>query len=831
MKVACQTILWGTKFDDPVEVFQTIYELGFAGVEIAQPPSALPKPNELQAIFEALGLEFVGFYGGSLAERMKYCRDYHPEYLAIEDWDEPNCNKALREGFTLALHPHMYKRNHCLETSSPLLRDHPELKFLPDTAHLFLARNDPSEAIKRYAPRIAAIHFKDWTPKYGRSFHRYARGFVELGKGIIDLENVLRESHNIQFDGWLVVEQDSTDYNPYVSTQTSVRWLCDHNITVKKRKRKDDVPKPTPRKEETSRFLGKIFFFMDKLVTASNRIDRPFWNIALETFCKLVPCKMATIWEFSPTKNLLSLLAFSSPEIEPREPFVVHCSEVLTGVAVESQVVSHLDTRQRYNGRYFAYPELIKEFELYKMISIPVLNTYNSNHVELVIDLYPNKGYKVSLNDNDLARCANYVAITYETLLEDICQSCASTVNLVVAGNRESGMFLDQVVRIIQDSLNCESVTIFLVDETGKKLEPKSTTGIEWKPNVPLIEYYYKLGEGLSGKAWKNCEPLLTTAPEDEPGYLGKSWERTKTPVKSCLIAPLMDSQGLVIGVVRCGNKHSQRTPERVGIFSESDLSIIDAVGQAMSPHLLVLLAEERRARTLGRLTHELKVPLTVIRGAAEFIYREAKIKNYKFDYPYPENIFSWHDLACRLINNFDFFRYNIEGLRLRIEYLYLFADVFAPARSQVGPLMRERGFSTWNIKDDGFRALPRIWIDRNLFQQVFFNLISNSIKYAYNDPEAFQVEVVTRANPTGYEILFRDWGPGIPEGYEDVIFQENIRGPNAEQNNVAGDGLGLWVVAEIIKAHNGTIQVSSRMQPTEFRIWLPRKITKFWEP
>ncbi len=829
MRVGCQTILWGTQLDDPVEVFQTIYELGFQGVEIAQPPSVLPRPNEMRAILEHLGLEFVGFYGGSLAERLKYCRDYRPKYLAIEDWDESTCRKALRQGFTLAVHPHMYKRNHCLETASSILNEHSEIKFLPDTAHLFLARDDPVDAIESYAPRLAAIHLKDWTPKYGRSFHRYARGFVELGNGIIEIDKVLRLLDKIHFDGWILIEQDSTLYNPRTSTKISTQWLCDHGVPLTQRKPKENIPKPKSRPKKTPDHSGKLAFLMDTLMSVRSRDERPFWNTVLEALCNLIPSEMSTLWEFSPTKNLLGLLAFWSPKIEPREPFIMNCSEVLTGVAVESQVVSHLDTRQHYNGRRFAYPELINELGLHKMISIPVLNTYNSNHVELVINLYPIGGCEVPLSDSELAKCANYVAIAYEALLEDVCQSVASTVNLAVVGSRQSGIFLDEVLRNIKDVLNCETVTIFLVDETGKKLEPRSSTDIEWSRNVPLTQHYYTIGQGITGRVWKNCEALLTTDPGSEPGHLGRSWENTKLPVKSCLIAPLMDPQGHVIGVVRCANKHSKRTPYRLNIFSESDLSIIDATGQAVAPHLSVLLTEERRARTLGRLTHELKVPLTVIRGAAEFIDRETKSKDFKFSYPYPQNIFSWHDLACRLLNNVDFFRYSVEGLRLRIECLYLFAEVFAPARSQVGPLMRERGFSTWNIKDDGFKAIPRIWIDRNQFQQVFFNLISNSIKYAYNDPKAFQVEVVTQATPTGYEILFRDWGPGIPEGYEEIIFQENIRGPNAEQANVSGDGLGLWVVDEIIKSHGGNIQVSSRMQPTEFRIWLPRKIAKFW--
>ena len=81
IKIACQTILWGSRLDDPLDMFQTIYELGFQGVEICQPPSSLPVPSALRAIFEHLNLTFLGFYGGTLPARINYCQKYcHPTF-------------------------------------------------------------------------------------------------------------------------------------------------------------------------------------------------------------------------------------------------------------------------------------------------------------------------------------------------------------------------------------------------------------------------------------------------------------------------------------------------------------------------------------------------------------------------------------------------------------------------------------------------------------------------------------------------------------------------------------------------------------------------------
>ena len=116
------------------------------------------------------------------------------------------------------------------------------------------------------------------------------------------------------------------------------------------------------------------------------------------------------------------------------------------------------------------------------------------------------------------------------------------------------------------------------------------------------------------------------------------------------------------------------------------------------------------------------------------------------------------------------------------------------------------------------------MWLDRNQFQQAIFNLLSNAIKYAFKDPDAFRVEI------EGFEIdlviQFRDWGPGIEDGEEELIFEEGYRGKSSFENNVTGQGLGLWVVRQIVKGHGGSITVTNLKWPTEFTISLPQTLT-----
>jgi signal transduction histidine kinase len=266
-------------------------------------------------------------------------------------------------------------------------------------------------------------------------------------------------------------------------------------------------------------------------------------------------------------------------------------------------------------------------------------------------------------------------------------------------------------------------------------------------------------------------------------------------------------------------------------MFSDDDVAILDAIGEAAVPHLHVLLSEERRAKAMGRITHELKTPLVAIRSAAQMMRGEFERRRLAVDaffgYDYVEDVWSWCELMRRLVGNAEFFRVGSGQLQVRAEKTYLMADVIAPAVRQVQVLLHERGFSSANIHYGRFEQIPRLWIDRNHFQQVMFNLLSNAVKYAFRDPAAFSIEIDGGRQRGNYVIWFRDWGTGIADGVEELIFEEGVRGPNAVATNVAGQGFGLWVVREVIEAHGGCIQVTRKTLPTEFTISLPEDLSR----
>lgn len=122
---------------------------------------------------------------------------------------------------------------------------------------------------------------------------------------------------------------------------------------------------------------------------------------------------------------------------------------------------------------------------------------------------------------------------------------------------------------------------------------------------------------------------------------------------------------------------------------------------------------------------------------------------------------------------------------------------------------------------------MPKLYVDRGLMTQAVFNLLDNAIKYFHGDPASFKIEIDGCNVPTGYEIVFRDGGMGVPDGLEEHIFKMGFRGPNACESDVTGEGLGLWFARGIVRRHDGDLVLRRHRDPTEFVIVLPRYLAQ----
>jgi len=107
---------------------------------------------------------------------------------------------------------------------------------------------------------------------------------------------------------------------------------------------------------------------------------------------------------------------------------------------------------------------------------------------------------------------------------------------------------------------------------------------------------------------------------------------------------------------------------------------------------------------------------------------------------------------------------------------------------------------------------------DSARLRQVISNLVQNAIKYS-PDGGPITVQLCRYMNAAGHatvEIRVEDKGIGVPKDAQLHLFERFYRGPNTQGNKARGIGLGLYLVAELLRMHNGTIRVESSGIPGE---------------
>jgi signal transduction histidine kinase len=389
--------------------------------------------------------------------------------------------------------------------------------------------------------------------------------------------------------------------------------------------------------------------------------------------------------------------------------------------------------------------------------------------------------------------------------------------------------FADELCDLIRRATKSQGVTLFWSDDSHQRLTLAGTTGITWY--VSENQEFYRKDEGLTGKVWASRKPMLSARALEEPGRAGKSSETVPENLHSCLWQPVFDSHGEAIGLVRCQNKRIDSLGG-FNMFSDEDIAIIEAVAHVAAPHYELIVADERRREALARMIHELMHPATVIHSAIHMIQAEFHTKGIDsaafFKVDYPGDIQMWSDLMVALIGKGEYYGSRGELIELEPARVLLMAQVIAPAVRQVDALLREEGYSARSIEYERLEKVPALWIDQKRFQQVMFNLLSNAIKYAFRD-KSFQVEIGGEKRGSEYRLYFRDWGEGIPYGYETSIFREGFRAPRLEGRPIKGQGYGLWIVDSIIRAHDGRVEITKRHLPTEISIFLPEYLE--WKP
>jgi signal transduction histidine kinase len=210
---------------------------------------------------------------------------------------------------------------------------------------------------------------------------------------------------------------------------------------------------------------------------------------------------------------------------------------------------------------------------------------------------------------------------------------------------------------------------------------------------------------------------------------------------------------------------------------------------------------EQKRNEFIGMVVHELKTPMTSLRGYAQLLARRCTRAGDMQMYQLAQRMDSQIGKLNALINDIqDVTRFASGKLQLRESY-FAFDELVDEIIDEI-QLTAQQQTITREGKTD-----KMVWGDAMRIGQVITNFLTNAIKYA---PQAGAIHVKTEADEHQVTLCVQDFGPGIAHDVQAKIFDPFYRLDDTSQRDIPGLGLGLHIASEIIKRHEGTIWVES---------------------
>jgi PAS domain S-box-containing protein len=224
---------------------------------------------------------------------------------------------------------------------------------------------------------------------------------------------------------------------------------------------------------------------------------------------------------------------------------------------------------------------------------------------------------------------------------------------------------------------------------------------------------------------------------------------------------------------------------------------------------------EQRKDDFISMASHELKTPLTALKLQTALLHRKLAKQGIPASAPALSSMETQINKVTRLVEEL----LDVSKIQAgRLEYQQETVDLDALLREITETMQQTH--SSHRILVRGTVGTSLIG-DPDRLGQVFINLLSNAIKYS---PDAKTVEVDLSTSEDVVTIRVRDHGLGIPRELRDKIFDRFYRVTDPRQRAIPGLGMGLYIVAEIVEHHGGTISVESEVgEGSTFTVTLPR--------
>ena len=403
-----------------------------------------------------------------------------------------------------------------------------------------------------------------------------------------------------------------------------------------------------------------------------------------------------------------------------------------------------------------------------------------------------------------------------------------------ISGVTDVQELLRRILTMTAHELHCTHGIIFTHNEEQQLFTPLVSLNGAIEHDNDLLDVHTLLSQDMSyaseqepfSSLYAGNATVWATKPTS---YRYPVHSRENKGTSTLLLVPLTHNNHL-LGIMALKQLPSTDENKPIRPFTMWDIAVVEGIGQfaGLAIEQVRWQSEAENARTreeamqqdnelkdqfLSITAHEFRTPLTVILTHSQLVARLLRKAN---DVPQLNRLLDGlksieeqtHQLT-NIVNTFlEVTRINKGQVSLSVEPIDLAAQVTQVVTDQQATTKQH----TISYHAESIQQPCMVLGDSARLSQVFTNLIQNAIKYSppgspitvslYQEHDEQQKRLV--------EIRIKDKGIGVPEDAQKHLFECFYRAPNAQTSEVRGVGLGLFVVAEFLRLHNGGIRVES---------------------
>lgn len=569
-------------------------------------------------------------------------------------------------------------------------------------------------------------------------------------------------------------------------------------------------------------------------------------------------------WARNPIDGLWQLVAQSAPNgsaggVQPfthAVPKGTHCGSDYAIKTGDIVVIEDIQTWERdVDGAIYrvALRDLLMARGCRSSILIPLVllppisgpgsSTQFSPSFSLVIVLHFSERVQSAAVAEDTLRTmarlsSQRVTDSYERQVRDIAVRLSSLAATCLSNRAEPQSqrdnYLAGVLGLIQEHLLVSYVSVFFETYTGDAIECVASTGLYdchrklVTPNDYRAARYTRNDRNTA--TWLSYETgkvvlkpfgsslqhdqKYTELPPDKSEE-GVSW--VIVPIARDLPLSSLNGEGLsrFAGVIRCVDCVLVRDVMCQHAFDEIEVNLLRFIAAQVGPILDTMLAGVQRELTISIIKHDFYAPLRMIGDTLDtvqdLIAANKVVPPAKFD-----NLQVAILVASNLVSQLD-----VDPTRSRVfapSRTYLEGDIVARLKAMMSHYANaETGMRITFGDFPG--VIPALNVDRVLIERVFFNLITNAIKYGRPNTT---IEVLPRSDSNNFYVDVINHGMGITSEEEEHLFKPGYRSPRAQK---MGAGLGLSIAKAAMERHGGRLVITAPRDPTVFTMVFPRKL------